>query len=234
MFMTVYLFIMTSLAIIFVTPFGIVSFFLQWFGLKKPMSYVSYRIAQFWALSVKFFCRCPIEVRGKENIPKKGGVCFVSNHESIFDIVLVLSYIGRPFGFIAKKELMWVPLLNLWIYLIGGLFIDRNNARKAFKTINEGIRRLKKGGSMLIFPEGHRSTDGKLLPFRAGALKLATQAEVPIIPISIRNSGSIYEKTGRYQRASMRVVFGKPISSTELKKQELADYTQQVVADGLK
>ncbi|MDR0475516.1 MAG: 1-acyl-sn-glycerol-3-phosphate acyltransferase [Treponema sp.] len=234
MIRTVFLFFMTGLLMLFVTPFGIIAFILQWFALKKPMAWAAYRLAQFWAYGVKLLSGCPVEVLGKENIPKKGGVCFVSNHGSMYDIILALTYIGRPFGFIAKKELLLVPVLNLWISILGGLFINRKNPRKAIRTINEGVRRLKKGGAMLIFPEGHRSGDQGLLPFHPGSLKLATQAQVPIIPVSIKGSYDIFEKNGRFTKVSLRVAFGKPLSSTELKKQELADEAQRLVEEGLK
>ena len=101
----------------FYLPFGIFAFLLSFLGLRKPMSWVTYRLAQSWAKGVIFISGCSLEVEGRETIPKKGGVCFVSNHVGLFDIVLALANIGRPFGFIAKKELLYLPFFNMWIYM---------------------------------------------------------------------------------------------------------------------
>jgi len=231
--MTFLVFFCAGFVMLLVVPFGIFAFIFQWFGLKKAMTWFAYRVAQFWATIVRLVSLCPVEVRGKENIPKKGGFCFVSNHGSIFDIILALCYIGRPFGFIAKKELLMIPILNLWISILGGLFIDRKNPRKALKTINKGINKLKKGGNMLIFPEGHRARDDKLLPFHPGSFKLATQSGAMIIPVSIKNSGLIYERNGHYTKTHMRIVFGRPVNPADFKKQELADHVQRLVESGL-
>ena len=233
MLKTIFLFTLTGILMILVTPIGIIAFVLQWVGLRKATRHLSYRTAQFWAILVRFISGCPVDLRGKENIPPKKGVCFVSNHGSIFDIILALAYIGRPFGFIAKKELLLVPLLNLWIHILGGLFIDRKNPRKALKTITEGINRLKKGSSMLIFPEGHRSRDQGLLPFHPGSFKLATKSGVPIIPVSIKGSYDVVEKNGRVTKTPLRVTFGTPINTGEYNTQELADIARDAVAKGL-
>jgi 1-acyl-sn-glycerol-3-phosphate acyltransferase len=123
------------------------------------MSLFIYRIAQVWSLLLIKMIGCDLTVSGRENIPRSGGVCFVSNHVGIFDIALLLAYCGRPIGFVAKKELMLIPLFNVWITLIGGLYIDRGNLRKAHRTIEKGVARIKAGGGMIIFPEGHRSRD---------------------------------------------------------------------------
>ncbi|MDR0465588.1 MAG: 1-acyl-sn-glycerol-3-phosphate acyltransferase, partial [Treponema sp.] len=175
-------------SLVFLLPFGLIAGFFYLFGLRKIMSLLIYLIAKGWAIVTIKVAGCTLTVKGRENIPKKGGVCFVSNHDGYFDIVLLLAFCGRPFGFIAKKELLFIPFLNVWIYLLGGLFIDRGNIRKAVRTINKGVQRIKSGGGMVIFPEGHRAKGRGLLPFHPGSLKLATAAEAPIVPVAIEGS----------------------------------------------
>jgi 1-acyl-sn-glycerol-3-phosphate acyltransferase len=223
----------TVLSLLFFSPLGFAAFLLGFLGLRKSMTFFISKVAHFWALLLVKGTGCDLAVTGREYIPPKGGVCFVANHGSIFDIMLALAYIRRPFGFIAKKELLFVPLINLWIYILGGLFIDRRRLRKALATINAGVRRLKEGGGMLIFPEGHRSRGEGLLPFLPGAFKLATQAEVPIVPMAISGSYGLFEEERRVRACPVRVAFCEPIKTAELpradRKQLLAEKVKAVI-----
>jgi 1-acyl-sn-glycerol-3-phosphate acyltransferase len=234
---TILVFIPVVAAVIFLTPIGIIVFIGGLIGLRKPVAYMMYRIAQGWALMMIKCTGCRVTVTGREHIPSRGGVCFVSNHGSIFDIVLHLAYDGRPIGFVAKKELSYIPLLNMWISLLGGLFIDRRNIRKAVKTINKGITRIKAGGAMIIFPEGHRSRGQGLLPFRSGSLKLATQAEAPIVPVAIAGSYDVFERNYRVNAVPVGVHFGEPVNTAGLppedKKKKLADQIYGVIKEAM-
>jgi 1-acyl-sn-glycerol-3-phosphate acyltransferase len=224
-------------AMLFLFPFAFTALILSLFGLRKPMTHVVYRLAQVWARSLIPVAGCTVAVSGIENIPKKGGVCFVSNHGGFFDIILLVSFCGRPFGFIAKKELIFVPFLNAWIFMLGGLFIDRKNVRKAIRTINKGIKRIKSGGGMIIFPEGHRSKGRGLLPFHPGSLKLATQAGAVIVPVAIEGSYDVFEKNNRVVSASAKISFLKPIDTTSIpledRKQILCDRIFSVIREAL-
>jgi 1-acyl-sn-glycerol-3-phosphate acyltransferase len=223
--------------VISLTPVGVALFFFSVIGFKKSMSFVMYKIAQGWAKLLIALTCCNLTVKGSEHIPRQGGVCFVSNHGSIFDILLILAYAGRPFGFIAKKELVWLPCINMWISLLGGLFLDRKNIRKALDVINKGVRNIQKGGAMIIFPEGHRSRGQGLLPFKAGSFKLATQSNAVIVPVAIAGSYDIFEKTGRVQTVSVGLVFAPPIAVVDIPhedlKQRLADRVHAVIAGAL-
>jgi len=237
MIKTVFLFVYVVSAVLFLFPIGIISFILSFLGLAKPMAAMIYRVAQGWALLLIKMTGCPVTVTGRENIPSSGGVCFVSNHSGIFDIVLLLAYCGRPIGFIAKKELSLIPVFNLWIFLIGGLYIDRKNIRKALRTINKGVARIKSGGCMIIFPEGRRSRGEGLLPFHPGSLKLATQAAAPIVPAAVAGSYDVFEKNYRVTTTPVKVCFGEPIYTSDMpsedRKQILADKIYGVIKEQL-
>jgi 1-acyl-sn-glycerol-3-phosphate acyltransferase len=234
LFKTILIFIPVVAAFFVLLPIGLLGLLLRLIGIKKPAAHFVYRAAQGWGRLIVFLSGCKVTVSGRENIPKKGGVCFVSNHGSIFDIVLILAFAGRPFGFIAKKELVFIPLLNVWILLLGGLFIDRKNIREAVKTINKGIDRIKSGGAMIIFPEGHRSRGQGLLPFHPGSLKLATQAEAPIVPVALSGSYDVFEKNYRLNSVPIGVSFGVPIPTADLpvadRKQVLASRIRDNIA----
>jgi 1-acyl-sn-glycerol-3-phosphate acyltransferase len=234
---TVLSFIYVVVSMIAVTPVGIALTILSLPGLKKPMSVLVGLTARAWAWALIAVSGCKLSVQGQENIPVSGGVCFVSNHEGIFDIVLALALCRRPFGFIAKKELIVIPLLNMWIWLLGGLFIDRKNIRKAVHTINTGIKRIKEGGAMIIFPEGTRSKGRGLQPFKAGSFKLATQAGAAIVPVAISGSYDVFEKNYRVASVPVSVVFSPAIEtaglSPEERKQRLSSQVRSVIEKAL-
>ncbi|MDR2797964.1 MAG: 1-acyl-sn-glycerol-3-phosphate acyltransferase [Treponema sp.] len=230
-------FIIVIVAMIVLAPLGIGIFLLSCIGLKKPMAFAIYKIAQIWSLLLIACTGCKLTVRGREHIPLQGGLCFVSNHGSIFDILLILALVGRPVGFIAKKELALIPFLNIWIFLLGGLFINRKNIRQAVGTITKGIGRIKQGEAIVIFPEGTRSQGQGLLPFRAGSFKLATQSGAPILPIAITGSYEIFEKTYRIRAVPVRVTFMPPINTASLppeeRRQHLADHIHRLISQVL-
>lgn len=208
---TIFVFILVCISVVILFPFGIIALALDLIGFKKTPAFLIYKLAQGWGRALLFVSGSKVTVIGRENIPKTGGVCLVSNHGSIFDIVLNLAYVGRPFGFIAKKELLFIPFLDAWIAILGGLFIDRKDLRKGLETIKQGAQRLKNGGGILIFPEGHRTRTGEMLPFRAGSLRLATQSGVPIIPVAISNSYEFFEKHFRINPVPMRIEYCAPV-----------------------
>jgi 1-acyl-sn-glycerol-3-phosphate acyltransferase len=237
LFKTALIFTAVVLTMIILIPLGLLALILRGIGLKKITSLGMYRLAQGWARLLILCTGCSLTVLGRENIPRKEGVCFISNHGSIFDILLHLAFAGRPIGFVAKKELALIPFLNIWILLLGGLFIDRKNIRKAVATINTGVSRIKKGGGMIIFPEGTRSKGQGLLPFRPGALKLATQSGAPIVPVAIKGSYDVFEKTGHVKAAPIRIVFSPPIRSIDIppgeRRSVLAEHIHGIIAAAL-
>ncbi|MDR2952035.1 MAG: 1-acyl-sn-glycerol-3-phosphate acyltransferase [Treponema sp.] len=216
MILTIFAFAYVILTAVFLFPFGLIATALSLLGLRKLMAFAIYKIAQVWALILIRLTGCKVAVAGRENIPRDGGVCFVCNHDGYFDIVLLLAYCGRPIGFIAKKELLFLPFINVWIYMIGGLYIDRGATRKAVSTIHKGVRRIQSGGGMIIFPEGHRSKGRGLLPFHPGSLKLATMAEAPIVPVAMRGSYDVFEKTGLVASSSITLIFCPPVLTADL------------------
>lgn len=179
-----------------------------------------------------------ITVTGMENIPKDQTVLFVGNHKSQLDIPLLIRTLDRPIGFVAKKELLKVPLLNRWMTLMGCLFLDRDDPRQAMQTMIDGINNLKNGHSMVIFPEGTRSKTDDLLPFKQGSLKLADKADVPIIPIGIKGTSDVLENNNYLvKRKPISIIIGEPILLSELSREERkksSSYVQSIIEDLLK
>ena len=156
---------------------------------------------------------------GGENIPD-GPCVFIANHQAIFDGFLLLSYVDKPFGFIAKKEIKKIPLVRSWLSDINSIFIDRQNVREAIKAINEGIKKLNDGYSMAIFPEGTRSLSSNMNSFKKGSLKLATKAKVPIVPITIDGTYRVLEVGNIVRGHKVKMVVHKPIYTDNLSNEE--------------
>lgn len=145
---------------------------------------------QRWAKGLLKVAGCEVELIGREHLIEDRPVLYVSNHQGNFDIPILLGHLPGNKGFIAKDSLEKMPLVSRWMKHIHCVFMNRENLRQSAAAINEGIRHLKAGYSMVIFPEGTRSLDGELGEFKPGALKLGTKAAAPIIPVTI--SGSIH------------------------------------------
>ena len=165
-----------------------------------------------WAGRLLKLSGCEVEVIGEENVPRDRNVLFVSNHQGNFDIPVLIRHIKKPKGFIAKKELGKMPLVRDWMKDMDCVFMDRDNPRESIRAIREGIDVLKKGNSLVLFPEGTRSSDGKLLEFKPGGLRLATKTGVLVVPVTINGTRHIMKKDSFIIKpARVRVVVSKPI-----------------------
>lgn len=189
-----------------------------------------------WAFRVVIFLSgVKITVLGKENIPADRASLFVGNHRGFFDIVILYFLAPAPMGFVAKKEMEKVPLLSIWMKYIHCLFLDRSNAKEGLKTILKGIEEVKSGISICIFPEGTRSRDGKMLPFKEGSLKIAEKSGCPIVPVAINNTAEVFENQfPKIRPAHVVVEYGKPFTAKALAPEArkfIGAYTQSIIQD---
>ena len=169
-----------------------------------------------------------VNVHGLENIPE-GPVLFVSNHQSNMDIAIICGFIDKPKGFIAKKELKKLPLINKWITLAGSIYLDRENPRKSMEGILEGIKTLKNGHSLVVFPEGTRSRGDKMGEYKSGSFKLATKSKVPIVPLTIDGTYRVMEANKILIKPSnINFYVHKPIYTDKLSKEEIAKLPETV------
>lgn len=172
-----------------------------------------------------------VTVEGAENVPQDRAVVIVANHQGYFDIPVLLGYFPKAAAYIAKAGVRKVPILGKWNELYGTVFINRGNPRDALRAIQKGAERVKEGYSLVIFPEGTRSPDGHLLPFKPGALKLAQKSGAPIVPVTLINTRTIMVKGSlRIRRANIRVIIGKPIESDSDGSVDLAQAIQEQIA----
>ena len=150
-----------------------------------------------------------LKVYGTENVPKKGGVIIASNHISYLDPPLVGAVLPRIATFLARKGLFDVPVLG-WMIKRAAFPIDRENPKPS--SIKEAVRRLKKGESIVLFPEGKRSETGELTEARRGVDVIAKISKAAIVPTLLVGSDKALPFKAKWlKRADISVVFGKPI-----------------------
>lgn len=207
-------------------------------GKVKERQLLIHKITHNWSKLIVKVSGSKVNVTGLSNIPKDETVLFVANHQSNFDIPIIMSAIDVPKGFIAKKELEKVPLISLWMKYIRCIFMDRSNLRKSAEAIVDGINILKSGYSMVIFPEGTRSKGGTTHEFKAGSFKLAIKAKVKIVPVTIDGSYKILEaNNNRIKASNVNLIIHEPIDVTCLSTEEQAnlhDLVQNIVLSPLK
>ncbi|MEW6427610.1 MAG: lysophospholipid acyltransferase family protein [Thermodesulfobacteriota bacterium] len=175
-----------------------------------------------------------VRILGLEKIVAGRPYIFAANHQSQFDIFALQGYFPYDFRWMAKMELFRVPVFGQAMRLAGYIPVNRASGREALQSLGEAAARIAAGTSVVIFPEGTRSPDGHLLPFKSGGMALAIKAGVPVVPVAISGTRAVLPK-GRLLAAAGRVVIrlGDPIETgayTMKQKGELAARLQEQVA----
>lgn len=183
---------------------------------KLILPYKAYRkvvhvCVRFWGRTTVHSTGSRVEVMDAHKLPDSENVCFVANHQGMFDIPLVLGFIDRPCGFIAKKELFKIPVLSWWMHEIPCVFIDRTSARKAIDSFAKSAAVIKAGHPMVIFPEGTRSRSDKMGGFHLGSFKLPMMAEAVIVPLAIKGTWHVIEEHKKIHSVPLKMKILDPI-----------------------
>jgi len=170
-----------------------------------------------------------IDLQGKENIAKGQTYIIISNHQSAFDIVLLYK-LWMHFKWVAKREIFRIPVIGWNLWLNKHIAIDRTSVRGARKMLLKAQKNLQMGSSVLIFPEGTRSTDGAIKRFKSGAFVLAKKNNLPILPVVIEGSMEVFPKKGYIlkgsQKFTMRIL--KPIEPAKFASKSVEELTKEV------
>jgi len=191
-------------------------------------------LGSWWARSICRVSGVDVTVAGTGQLDHDMPYIFTANHQSQFDIFVLQGFLGFNFRWLAKKELFRVPVWGPAMRRAGYIAIDRSHGRQAIRSLDEAATRIAAGTSVIIFPEGTRSPDGKLHEFKAGAMLLALKSGVPIVPLAILGTYDILPK-GKLLMKPGRVLIrvGSPIATKDYQlkdKHELAKTAQEAVA----
>jgi 1-acyl-sn-glycerol-3-phosphate acyltransferase len=192
---------------------------------------LSHSWARFWSLGCLKAARVRLDIQGAERIPAEGPMIYMGNHQGNFDILALSRAIPRHFSWIAKEELFRIPVFGGAMRRAGYIPMDRSDGRKALRSIFTAADLISAGRSVVVFPEGTRTMDGALLPFKRGAFILAAKAGVPIVPFTI--NGSLATNPPRSKElypGTISVIFGEPILPQGKKEAELMELVRAAVA----
>ena len=191
-------------------------------------------LAAWWARSICAVSGVVVTVTGREHLDAEKPYIFAANHQSQFDILALQGFLGMDFRWLAKKELFKVPIWGPAMRRAGYIPVDRSHGRQALKSIGEAAQKIAAGTSVIIFPEGTRTRDGKMQDFKAGAMVLAIKSGVDIVPVAITGSYEILPK-GKLliKPGNISIQVGDPIATgkyTSKDKHTLAKILHEDVA----
>ena len=191
--------------------FGLSSFFtILLTGKKENFKF----FGVIWGKTLSFIFNIKLIVKGKHNLQDRNYI-FASNHASLIDIPLLLIAVNRYTVFIAKSELSKIPIFKSILDRAGFIFVDRKNNDSAVKSMNNLMEDIKKiPRSVAIFPEGTRTSDGNLLPFKKGAAIFAINTDIPVVPVAISGTYSwSKKKLFDISQSVISFEFGEPITT---------------------
>lgn len=200
--------------------------------------WVSYNVGVLWGRVILYASLSRIKVIGQDNLEKGKSYVLIANHSSSFDVYAIFGWIGRPIRWVMKKELSKIPLFGWATRVSGQIAVDRSNSQAAIDSINRARKTLKPGVSIMFFPEGTRSKDGELKPFKKGAYHFAFDMRYDIVPITIKGAnkvkkpGSLFGSPGKIE-----IIIHKPLKIDAYKRKEmliLVDETKEIIDKALR
>jgi 1-acyl-sn-glycerol-3-phosphate acyltransferase len=175
-----------------------------------------------------------MDIQGLERIPRDRAVVFMPNHQGNADPPALFAVLP-PMLALAKKELFSIPILGRAMRMRGFIPVDRKNRERAVQAVEEAVVKLKDGYSFIAFPEGTRSRDGRLQPFKKGVFVMAIKAGVPVVPVSVSGSSKIMQKGSPAIRPGrMRITVHDAISTEGLTLDDREKLSREVRAAVLK
>ncbi len=175
-----------------------------------------------------------LKVRGREHIRPDQRYVILSNHASYLDPPALVLALGLQYRWVIKKELRRVPLFGLALETSRNLFIDRSRGSDALNSIKRGVAQLPEGTGVLLFPEGTRSRDGRLLPFKRGGFVIAQDGDLPVLPVTIKGSHHCLPKGhAAFRPGVIEVIIHPPVSSSDKTQAELIEQVRHAIASEL-
>jgi 1-acyl-sn-glycerol-3-phosphate acyltransferase len=194
--------------------------------------------ARNWARFNAFVSLMKIEVEGRKYVQANQSYVIVANHRSLLDIYVLYGFTDIDVKWVMKKELRAIPIFGLACEKLGHVVVDRSNTQADLESMANARRRIVNGTSIIFFPEGTRSRDESMLPFKKGAFRMATDLGIPILPVSIHGTAKILPPdTTQLMPGHAKLKFHEPIPTAELKPEEsalLIEKTRETLIEALK
>ncbi|GAB4221425.1 MAG: hypothetical protein Kow00102_17370 [Spirochaetota bacterium] len=185
---------------------------------------LAFNISKLWAWTMLIVTGVRVHIKGRETIKEGMQYVIISNHQSQYDILALVTSLKIQFRWVIKKELLYVPLFGWALYAAKNVFIDRSNREKAIASINKAVNRLPQGVSLLVFAEGTRSKDGTLQKIKKGGFTIAIERQMPILPVVVKGSRAILPKGSLiFHSGNIEVVVCDPIPADQ--------YTHETIED---
>jgi 1-acyl-sn-glycerol-3-phosphate acyltransferase len=188
-------------------------------------------VALQWSRNLCKGCGVTIKTRGADSVDWERPLVVVSNHSSHFDIPVMMSGLGRAFGFLTKSELFRIPAFGSAIRRLGCVSIDREHTHKARASLELGAQRVRQGAQLVVFAEGTRTDDGSLQPFKKGPFYLIQRAGVQAVPVALVGTREIAPKHGlRVHAAEVSLRVGEPMQCEDGSAEARADLRERMHA----
>jgi 1-acyl-sn-glycerol-3-phosphate acyltransferase len=189
---------------------------------------LAYYFSLGWAWTILKVTGVAIAVDGKDNLTPGQAYVIIANHQSHFDSLALALGLGVQIRWVGKQELRRIPLFGYALYALRHILIDRTDHERAVSSIRRGVRRLGPGTSILFFPEGTRSADGRLQPFKKGAFATALEAGFPILPVTINGSREVLPKNSLvFYPGRIHLTIAPPITTKGERPESMAMLMQQ-------
>lgn len=194
---------------------------------------LAFSLSKIWARFMLAATRVKVTIRNKDRIRTGQSYIIISNHQSEYDILALVTTLGIQFRWIIKQELRNVPLFGYALYASRNIFINRADRQEAIKSIQSGMERLPYGASVMFFAEGTRSMDGSIQSFKKGGFVMAVEQGLPILPVTVNGSRRVLPKKSlTFNPGLIEVVVADPIETkgyTHEQVQRLIDRTRDVI-----
>jgi 1-acyl-sn-glycerol-3-phosphate acyltransferase len=161
------------------------------FSMLVDSNFASRVFAVTWAKWLAWLTPISVTVLGAENASRGRSYVVVSNHQSMYDILVIYGWLALDLKWVMKQELRKMPAIGIGCEKAGHIFVDRKNPKRAREALEEALQRLGNGIGILFFAEGTRSMDGRLLPFKKGAFRTAIEQQLPLLPVTVVGTRAI-------------------------------------------
>ncbi|MEW6347584.1 MAG: lysophospholipid acyltransferase family protein [Thermodesulfobacteriota bacterium] len=190
--------------------------------------YLTFRIGRVWNMVAAWFMGVRFSLNGAEKIVKGESYVITPNHQGFAEILALFVAFPVPFKWVIKKELRKIPFFGRGLMATGAICLDRSNRESSVKSLQEGMKNLARGWSVLIYPEGTRTPDGRLQAFKKGAFMTAVQTGIPILPVTCNGAYKILpKKTVLFRPGHVTLTIGDPIPTAGLSEHDVPNLMER-------